>query len=614
MRSSRFWAGVAVCALVGATVTTGATVAVAQPDDDRIGGSAAVEKLGPRLAEVARRLGMTAPELAQQFLRDQSLFLDHRDDLLYVDPPASGADAAAPASDPAGIAPTSDAFTLHSVANAQRVIYLDFTGHTVANTAWNAKTGGDCYADGYDTEGGPTVFTESERSAIISIWARVAEDYRPFAIDVTTQDPGVEAIRRTSSTDYQFGARALITHSKSLCPNGKTVYASVCSSGCGGVAYVGVYDRVNATQPDYYQPAFVFQNGVGAGAKNLAEATSHEVGHNLGLSHDGSPTSGYYSGHGSWAPIMGTGYYKAITQWSRGEYAGATQSQDDLIVMQTFGAPARTDDHGDDITSASTLLADQTGKASANGEIATRTDHDMFGQTVGEGTLTITATPTSKSPDLDIRLELLSSSGAPIAADDPASGSTSGDTANGLSATITTTVDAGTYFVSLDGVGFGDPLNTGYSDYASIGSYQITTTWTATPTTTTLPPSTTTTTVPPTTTTTTTTPAPRMNAAVAVTGTRSASAKVSATATVTITDSSNTLRGVDGASVTGSWYSGATLLSTKSGTTDSSGVVRLLSGSFKAPPNSVVKFCVTSVVKSGWTYSSEPPACGFATV
>ena len=142
----------------------------------------------------------------------------------------------------------------------------------------------------------------------------------------------------------------------------------------------------------------------------------------------------------------------------------------------------------------------------------------------------------------------------------------------------------------------------------------------STTTTTTLPP-TTTTTLPPTTTTTTTTTLPpstttlaqRMVAAVAVTGTRSTSGKVSGTATVTITDSTNTLSGVAGASVTGSWYSNGTLLSTKSGTTDASGVVRLLSGSFKARSNSEVKFCVTSVVKSGWTYS-EPPACGIVIV
>ena len=159
---------------------------------------------------------------------------------------------------------------------------------------------------------------------------------------------------------------------------------------------------------------------------------------------------------------------------------------------------------------------------------------------------------------------------------------------------------------------------------AVAGPPQSTTTTTLPPsTTTTLAPSTTTTTLPPSTSSTvppstttlppastTTTPAPRMTAAVSITGTRSTSIKVSATATVTITDSNNTSRRVDGASVTGSWYSNGTLLSTKSGTTDSNGVVRLLSGSFKAPSPSEVRFCVTSVVKSGWTYSSEPQACG----
>ena len=42
---------------------------------------------------------------------------------------------------------------------------------------------------------------------------------------------------------------------------------------------------------------------------------------------------------------MGVGYYEAITQWSKGEYVGATQTQDDFAVMQTNGARALTDDH-----------------------------------------------------------------------------------------------------------------------------------------------------------------------------------------------------------------------------------------------------------------------------
>src|SRR5439155_2201831 len=43
----------------------------------------------------------------------------------------------------------------------------------------------------------------------------------------------------------------------------------------------------------------------------------------------------------------------------------------------------------------------------------------------------------------------------------------------GLSASLTATVTAGTYYLAIDGVGTGDPT-TGYSDYDSLGQYQIT--------------------------------------------------------------------------------------------------------------------------------------------
>ncbi len=48
--------------------------------------------------------------------------------------------------------------------------------------------------------------------------------------------------------------------------------------GCGGFAYVGVFDDVG----DYYKPAFVFNTS----EVGVAEAVSLEAGHNLGLSHD----------------------------------------------------------------------------------------------------------------------------------------------------------------------------------------------------------------------------------------------------------------------------------------------------------------------------------------
>jgi hypothetical protein len=346
------------------------------------------------------------------------------------------------------------------------VIYVDFDGHLVAGTRWNSSMGGDCYADAYDTDGAPSTFSDTERGVIRSVWARVAEDYAGLNVNVTTADPGFDAINRSSLSDPSFGTRAVIANSKSACPNGKTVYTSVCSGGCGGVAYVGVFDEVG-TNHTSYQPAFVFQNGVGGGAKNLAEATSHEVGHNLGLSHDGSRTTSYYEGHGSWAPIMGVGYYKAITQWSRGEYTGANNTQDDFAVMQTNGAPALGDDH----TAPATALAAGT---PARGIIEAPIDTDSFSFTVADGATvkaTLDATPAATSPNLDIELRL-TGPGVDVSSDPP-SGST-GDVATGMGSTITATLTAGAYTVTVDGGGDGDPKSTGYSDYASVGAFTVT--------------------------------------------------------------------------------------------------------------------------------------------
>ena len=66
-----------------------------------------------------------------------------------------------------------------------------------------------------------------ERGQVIGTWKRVAEDYAAFDVDVTTEDPLYAAINRASSTDTQFGTRLIITKSTTLCPNGKTLYASV---------------------------------------------------------------------------------------------------------------------------------------------------------------------------------------------------------------------------------------------------------------------------------------------------------------------------------------------------------------------------------------------------
>lgn len=201
-------------------------------------------------------------------------------------------------------------------------------------------------------------------------------------------------------------------------------------------------------------------SGLGNNEKNIAEATSHEVGHNLGLSHDGTASTGYYSGHGDWAPIMGVGYYKSVTQWSKGEYPGANQFQDDLAVMQSYGIALLSDDHGNTTGSATVLSGSNL---SASGVITTRSDVDVFQFSTGSGNVVINVNPAPRGANLDIQVQLSDAQGNVLATYNPA----------GLTAGINQYLNAGVYYLTIDGVGAGD-LTTGYSDYGSIGQYTLT--------------------------------------------------------------------------------------------------------------------------------------------
>ncbi|MFC9694389.1 pre-peptidase C-terminal domain-containing protein [Kribbella sp. NPDC056951] len=415
------------------------------------------------LAEIAATNGMLTEQLQRILATDKTAVLDAANRLFYREPQLTTAQKSEEASPRWATesveAATGPAFELHSKPGSNRVIYLDFDGHTITGTAWNASKGVDpVNVSAYDTDGDPANYSTAEQDVVRDVWARVAEDYASFDVDVTTQAPPQSAIDRSGASDAQYGTRVLI--------DPDTWYQSGC--GCGGVAYVGVYD--NSSQHDYYQPALVFTKGVGTGAKNLAEAASHEAGHNVGLGHDGTSSVGYYQGHGAWAPIMGVGYYRGISQWSKGEYADANNKEDDFAVVGTHGLAARADEAGDTTAAAAAL----TVGTPVTGYIAAETDTDVYKVTVGAaGNYTATANAAVSGGNLDIKLDLLNSAGTVVASADPASGQTDAATPTGLSAGVTANLAAGTYFLRVDNVGYGDPLSTGYSTYGSRGAYTV---------------------------------------------------------------------------------------------------------------------------------------------
>ncbi len=353
-----------------------------------------------------------------------------------------------------------DSWHLHSLPGSSKTIYLDFDGQNISGTAWDNQynNGQPFYAEPFDAEG--TVgFSAAELTEINGIWQRVAEDFAPFDVDVTTEDPGAAAIDRTDANDQVFGTRVLITNT--------TTIFSGCN--CTGLGFVGVFDSTGTDHP-YYQPAFVFNKGLGSVEKNLGEVSSHEAGHNLGLSHDGTTTVDAYAGQGPWAPIMGAAYYHPITQWSKGEYANANNKEDDFGLMQANGLSYRADDVGNSTSGAKALGTTRI----FNGLITTDEDVDVFSFTATGRSMKFTITPAPVGPNLDIKLELLNASGVVVATANPAAAQQSTDVATGLMASITKTLSAGKKYMRIQGIGAANAVANGYSGYGSVGQYKIT--------------------------------------------------------------------------------------------------------------------------------------------
>lgn len=422
----------------------------------QLSGQAAVDRLGTRLPEVASWYGKSAEALRRELLFDRRVKLDSKGRMFVVEEmegPLHGSLAEAETSLAEGqLAPLEQTFMLHSRPGASKTIYLDFDGATLTGTAWNSN-GNTLNAKPYDIDGAPASFSTTELQRIQYIWQRVAEDYAPFDVNVTTQAPAPDRLARADTSDQVYGTTVLITDS-----NG------IYSCSCGGVAYVGVFNDTSSR----YKPALVFYNSLGNGdEKAVAEAVSHEAGHNVGLSHDGTSSTGYYTGHGtdpvtSWAPIMGVGYYKNIVQFSRGEYANANNKEDDFAVAQANGLPLRADDFGNTTFAAAPFPG--TG-ATVDGVIERAGDADVFSFTAAAGSFSAAVVPASRSANADLVLTLLDASGTELVSSNPL---------NALNASLSYQITSpGTYYVQVRSTGQGDPATIGYSAYGSVGNYRV---------------------------------------------------------------------------------------------------------------------------------------------
>jgi hypothetical protein len=371
----------------------------------------------------------------------------------------------------------------NSRPTATHHIYLDFNGGIVTGKAWNTNVASyDCLP--WSSDNDQATFNDAEQTVMFQVWQRMSEDFAPFNVNITT-DPRYDPASANPYPGLNRNNIGWIMHTPTKDRNNKDCP----HAGAGGVAYVDVFGA-----SDYfsqYQPAWT---AIQAGqADDFAEVSSHEIGHNFGLSHDGRGTDEYYGGHGtgplSWGPIMGASYGQNMTQWSRGDYSASTQGEDDLsIIANKLGGISgyRIDDHADTIGSATPLTitgstqifstnpeTDPTNADPVNkGVIERSTDIDVFSFETGDGDVTIAVDTWMTSSgtygnNLDISLELQDSSGQRVELSTPGTIPNAG---------ITRNLTAGTYYLIIRNSSAGTPMNldpTGYSAYGSLGQYFI---------------------------------------------------------------------------------------------------------------------------------------------
>jgi len=332
---------------------------------------------------------------------------------------------------------------LNSYTNASAVIFLDFDGYYVSGTLWNTNGAFTCNPSGLNS------------AQITSVFNRVAEDYRPFNINITTSET------KYNSAPPNKRMRVIITTTNDWYGNS-----------AGGVAYINSFTWGDNT------PCFVFSALQGYNTKNIAEAVSHEAGHTLGLRHQSSydascvKLSDYNWGQGvgeiGWAPIMGAAYNQNMTLWNSGPNSlGCAVIQNDLTVITnaTNGFGYRTDDHSDQFASATISAFDTSGLFTINGVIEKSDDKDLFKFTMPSfGRLQLNAIPYNvgsgnSGSDLDLQVEFLDGSQAVVGTYNPG---------NLLSSVMDTMINAGTYYLRIDGKG-----NIYAPEYGSLGSYSL---------------------------------------------------------------------------------------------------------------------------------------------
>jgi hypothetical protein len=330
---------------------------------------------------------------------------------------------------------------------ANKVLYINYWGGVVSKTAWNdVYNGGAPIAyEAFNTSGSASDFSENERYLMWLGWREAVEDYAQFDINVTTDQTVYDAAESQN--------RGMIIATPTLAWFGSA----------GGVAYLDGFGS------GYRGTGWAWNDS----ASSLGQTISHEAGHLMDLTHDGGlVNTSYYSGHGEWGPIMGASFGRSYVQWSKGEYTGANNTEDDIAIL--YAKLGNASDLGGDasnpifISTSSTLISTIAPRGNGSEDI------DVFTfELLTPDTLTISVAPVmgleneQYATNLSLSVDLLGP-GASVSASAPLPY----DPRTNLFSSVAN-LSSGSYTLTVKADSPDTSWSTGFGEYGNGGLYQL---------------------------------------------------------------------------------------------------------------------------------------------